>query len=79
MVYSMAIYHSRTDTTSMTGMQFFPPKSQDILLQFSMYTAGLLDPGFLGRKAYLQRSTGIGVRERETFMPVSKSAFFALG
>ena len=46
--------------------------------QFSTYTAVQLDLGSLGRKAYLQRSTGSGARERETFISV-RSAFFALG
>ena len=57
----------------MPGIQFFPPKSQgDVLLQFNTYKAGQLEFGSLERKAYLQRCTGIDVRERELFIPLFK-------
>ena len=61
-------------------MQFFSPKSQgDVLPKFSTYTAGQLDFSSLGRKACLQRSAGIGVREGDSTALSLKSAFFALG
>lgn len=65
----------------MTGIQFFsPPESPgNVLLQFSTLTAGQLDLGSLERKAYLQRSPGIGVREVRPESLSLKSAFFALG
>nr|XP_008522807.1 PREDICTED: KDEL motif-containing protein 2 [Equus przewalskii] len=44
-----------------------------------MYTAGQFELGFLGRKAYLQRNTGTGVRERETIIPIFKECILCFG
>ena len=58
----------------------FSQKSQaHVLLQFSTYIAGQIDLGPLGRRVYLERSAGIGVRERETFILVFKECILCFG
>ena len=64
----------------MPGIQFFSPKvTRKCFAAVETYTAGQLDLGSLGRKAYLQRSTGVGFRERETPIPVFKERVLCLG
>ena len=73
-------FQNKEHTSSMTGTQFSPPKSQGYILpQFSTHTAGQFDFCSLGRKAYLQRSNGIGVKERETFIPIFKECILCSG
>ena len=72
MVDSMLMHHLRVKNIHQAGQEydFFLPKSQrDVLSQFITYIAGHLDLSSLGRKAYLQRSTGISIREGEALLP----------
>ena len=63
----------------MTGIQIFSKSQAYVLLQFGTYMARQLELGPLGRRAYLERNAGTGIREREIPTTIFKECILCFG